>query len=138
MDTSTLSPASAALMLRMHAMPKAFEVVSQLADGTTRTHWVVMENPASVLFPYLRTMYAADVQYIQPWQFGHPEQKKTGLALHKATRLQPTEDVKEFMMTLPVKKRERIWYMSPGPDRQKERARFFPGIAAAMAEQWGE
>lgn len=99
--------------------------------------WVVMENPASVLFPYLRTMYAADVQYIQPWQFGHPEQKKTGLALHNAPRLKPTNDVKEHMMTLPTKERERIWYMSPGPDRQKERARFFPGIADAMAEQWG-
>ena len=27
--------------------------------------------------------------------------------------------------------------MAPGPDRWKERSRFFPGIAAAMAEQWG-
>ncbi len=97
---------------------------------------VVMENPASVLFPALRDK-GADVQYIQPWQFGHPEQKKTGLALHNAPRLKPTKDVREHMMTLPTKERERIWYMSPGPDRQKERARFFPGIADAMAEQWG-
>lgn len=97
---------------------------------------VVMENPASVLFPVLRAK-GADVQYIQPWQFGHPEQKKTGFALHNVPRLKPTNDVKEYMMTLPTKERERIWYMSPGPDRQKERARFFPGIADAMAEQWG-
>jgi hypothetical protein len=28
--------------------------------------------------------------------------------------------------------------MPPGPDRAKERSRFFPGIAAAMADQWGD
>lgn len=45
---------------------------------------VAMENPASVLFPALRK-YEADVQYVQPWMFGHMEQKKTGLALWGAT-----------------------------------------------------
>lgn len=99
--------------------------------------WVVMENPASVLFPALREQRGADVQYIHPWQHGHPEQKKTGLALHKQKRLVESNNVYEHMMTLPTKERERIWYMSPGPDRQKERARFFPGIADAFAEQWG-
>ncbi len=28
--------------------------------------------------------------------------------------------------------------MPPGPNRWRERSRFFPGVAAAMAEQWGE
>jgi len=31
----------------------------------------------------------------------------------------------------------RVWRMPPGPNRQAERSKFFPGIAAAMAEQWG-
>lgn len=31
----------------------------------------------------------------------------------------------------------RVHHMSPGPDRWKERSRFFPGIAEAMADQWG-
>ena len=31
----------------------------------------------------------------------------------------------------------RVHRMPPGPDRARERSRFFPGIAAAMADQWG-
>ena len=97
---------------------------------------VAFENGASVLFPALRAK-GADVQYLHPWQHGHPEQKKTGLALHNLPRITPTNDVYEHMMTLPRKERERIHFMSPSPDRGKERARFFQGIADAMAEQWG-
>jgi hypothetical protein len=41
------------------------------------------------------------------------------------------------MMKLPKKKRERLHYLSPGPNRGKVRSRTFPGIAKAMAEQWG-
>ena len=98
---------------------------------------VAMENPASVLFPALRDRRGADVQYIQPWMFGHMEQKKTGMALHNLPRLEETDNVYEEMMKLPKKERERIFYMSPGPDRGKERARFYEGIAAAMVDQWG-
>lgn len=97
---------------------------------------VAFENGASVLFPALRNK-GADVQYIHPWQHGHPEQKKTGLALRGLPRLKETDNVYEYMMTLPRKERERIHFMSPGPDRGKERARFFRGFAEAMAEQWG-
>ncbi len=96
---------------------------------------VALENPASVIFPILRAD-GADVQYVQPWQHGHPEQKKTGLALHNLPRLVPTRDVYAHMMTLPRAERERVFFMSPGPDRGKERARFFAGFANAMAEQW--
>lgn len=96
---------------------------------------VCFENPASVIFPYLRRL-GATVQYVQPWQFGHPETKKTGLALHNLPPLEPTEDVYDYMMTLPPKERHRIWYMSPGPNRGKDRSTFFPGIARAMAAQW--
>jgi hypothetical protein len=97
---------------------------------------VALENPASVIFPVLRKG-GADVQYIQPWQHGHPEQKKTGLALWNLPRIQPTNDVYEHMMTLPRKERERVFFMSPGEDRGKERARFYPGFANAFADQWG-
>lgn len=98
---------------------------------------VAMENPASVLFPHLREQRGALVQYVQPWQFGHTEQKKTGLALSGLCPLVPTQNVYDEMMQLPRKERERIWYMSPGPDRGRERSRFYAGIAQAMAEQWG-
>jgi hypothetical protein len=98
---------------------------------------VAMENGASVLFPALRKL-GADVQYIHPWQFGHPEQKKTGLALHNLPRLIETNNVYEHMMTLPRVKRERIFFMSPSEDRGLERSRFYPGIADAIAVQWGD
>lgn len=98
---------------------------------------VAVENPASVIFPILRSAYGADVQYIHPWQHGHPEQKKTGFALWNLPRLVETNNVYEHMMTLPKRERERIHYMSPGPNRGHERSRFYAGFAAAMAEQWG-
>ncbi|MGJ3630181.1 hypothetical protein AB5I41_31295 [Sphingomonas sp. MMS24-JH45] len=64
---------------------------------------VALENPASVIFPYLRDVYdcGVDVQYVQPWQHGHPEQKKTGLALFDLPRLTDTDNVYDHMMTLP-------------------------------------
>jgi len=96
---------------------------------------VCLENPTSVIFRILR-QWGADVQYIQPHKFGHPETKKTGIALHKLPRLKPTEDVTEYMLTLPKKERNRIHYMSPGADRGKERSRFYTGFAEAMADQW--
>jgi len=99
--------------------------------------YVVMENPASVLFKALRERRGADVQYVQPYQFGHLEQKKTGLALRGVQRLKETNNVHREMMLLPKAQRERVHYMSPGPNRAKERARFYSGIADAMASQWG-
>lgn len=95
---------------------------------------VALENPASVIFQYLG---ADDVQYVQPWQHGHPEQKKTGLALHNLPRLAETNNVHEQMMALPRSERERIFFMSPSADRGHQRSKFFPGFAAAMADQWG-
>lgn len=97
---------------------------------------VVLENPASVIFPYARK-FGAKIQYIQPWMFGHPEQKRTGLALYGVPPLKPTKNVEEEMKALPRKERERIFYMSPSAVRGKERARFYKGIAKAMATQWG-
>jgi hypothetical protein len=75
-------------------------------------------------------------QVIQPYQFGHMEQKETWLWLHGLSPLDPTKNVYNRMMKLPRKKRERLHYLSPGPNRGKERNRTFMGIAEAMAEQW--
>ena len=98
---------------------------------------VMFENPASVIFPYLRRA-GADVQYVQPWQHGHREQKKTGLALHNLPRLSETKNVYAEMMALPRKERERIFFMSPGANRSRDRSESYPGILAAMANQWGD
>ena len=87
--------------------------------------------------------YAAEIigsratQFVQPWMFGHMEQKATGLHLVNLPKLLPTDNVKEEMMKLPKNKRERLHYLPPGPDRWKERSRTYQGIADAMADQWG-
>ena len=46
-------------------------------------------------------------------------------------------DVKELMKSLPKNQQQRLHYLPPGPDRQRERSKTFQGIADAMAEQWG-
>ena len=75
---------------------------------------------------------------MQPWQHGHPETKTTGLWLRGLPPLMPTDDVREVMAGLSPKERNRIHYMSPGADRGKLRSAAYPGIAAAIADQWGQ
>lgn len=70
-------------------------------------------------------------QWIQPYEYGHAESKRTGLWLKGLPELEPTNIVEGEIA-------QRVHRMPPGPDRWKERSRFFPGIAAAMAKQWGE
>lgn len=77
-------------------------------------------------------------QVIQPWQFGHTESKGTGLWLRGLPPLIGTSDAREAMSVLPKREQHRVHYASPGPDRWKLRSVTFPGIAAAMADQWGQ
>lgn len=91
---------------------------------------IAIENPIPSrvygLPPYTQT--------IQPWMFGHPVQKKTCIWLKGLPELQPTNVVEERQST----KIPGNWFNSGGKERQKNRAKTFPGIAKAMAEQWGE
>lgn len=89
------------------------------------THKAALENPVSVIFKHI----ISPVQYIQPWQFGHGETKKTGFALHNLPELQPTDIVEG--------REQRIWKMAPSPTRKRDRSQTFPGIAKAIVEQWG-
>lgn len=93
---------------------------------------IAIENPICVM----STLYRKPDQIINPWQFGHPEQKKTCLWLKNLPPLKETDNVYEYMMALPEKEKSRIWWLGSG--HAKERSKTFPGIAAAMAEQWGE
>lgn len=95
---------------------------------------IAIENPVSVISSKIRK----PDQIIQPYQFGHMEQKKTCLWLTNLPTLIETENVYEPMMLLPKNQRERNHYMPPSPDRWKERSRTYQGIAEAMAIQWGE
>ena len=86
---------------------------------------IAIENPVSIISSRIRK---AD-QTIQPWQFGHGETKATCLWLKNLPKLKPTNIVSG--------REARVHRMPPGPDRWKERSRSFPGIAQAMAVQWG-
>ena len=86
-----------------------------------------IENPKGQINTYLPKM--PKPQYIQPWQFGHGEQKETGLWKRNLPDLVPTKIVPG--------REQRIWKMGPSENRGKERSRFYPGIADAMAAQWG-
>ena len=90
---------------------------------------VCMENPVGVL-PIKPN------QYIQPYEHGHPESKKTGLWLHNLPKLQPSHDVKAEHDALPRNQRMRLHYLPPSKDRLKIRSKTYTGIAEAMADQW--
>ena len=94
---------------------------------------IAVENPVCIM----STRYRKPDQIIQPYMYGHPEKKKTCLWLKGLPPLTPTNDVREYMKTLPKNKQERVHYLPPSPERAKLRSKTFPGIAAAMAEQWG-
>ena len=72
-------------------------------------------------------------QIIQPYEYGHPYQKKTCLWLKGLPKLKPTDILKQRQST----KIPGNWYNKGGKNRQKNRAKTFQGIADAMADQWG-
>jgi hypothetical protein len=78
------------------------------------------------------------VQFVQPWWFGDPYFKATGFELINLPRLKPTNRlVRPRPGTDEHKAWSRIHRQPPGPDRAKIRSETFPGIALAMASQWG-
>jgi len=86
---------------------------------------IAIENPVSIISSKSRKPN----QVIQPYMFGHGETKATCLWLKNLPLLTPTQIVSG--------REPRIHRMPPGPDRWKERSRTYPGIAVAMADQWG-
>lgn len=96
---------------------------------------VAVENPQPG--SHVSHLIGKPDQYVQPWMFGHPENKKTGLWLKGLPPLVTTEDARRQMNDLPKSQTDRIHRASPGADRWKIRSLTFPGVARAMAEQWG-
>ena len=98
---------------------------------------ICVENPVGSM----STIYRKPDQYIQPWQFGHPQRKRTGLWLKNLPLLIPTniiEPEKPAFIDRQGKPRYFVDSLSPSPERWKIRSRTFLGIAQAMAEQWGK
>jgi len=99
---------------------------------------VVIENPVGIM----SSTYRKPDQIIQPWWFGDPFEKRTCLWLKGVEPLVATNPVQpaprsEYASgrTMPT------WYADawrlPPDERSKARSKTFPGIAKAMAEQWG-
>ena len=102
---------------------KALQFVQDLMDAPIEK--IALENPVSIISSHIRR----PDQYIQPWQHGHGETKKTGLWLKNLPLLKPTNIVDG--------REQKVWLMAPSEDRWKDRSRTYEGIANAMASQWG-
>ena len=107
---------------KLEEQREALDFVRDLLDAPIPM--IALENPVSIISSRIRK----PDQIIQPWQFGHGETKATCLWLKGLPNLTPTDIVSG--------RENRIWRMPTGPDRWRERSRTFPGIAAAMADQW--
>ena len=90
---------------------------------------ICVENPiSSKIFELPK-----HTQTIQPYEYGHPIQKKTCLWIKNLKTLTPTKVMQKPQST----KIAGNWFNKGGKDRQKNRSKFFTGIAKAMADQWG-
>ena len=113
---------------------------------------VVIENPVNILsgdycpkwFPDIAEKYGLPrkpSQYIQPYEYGEPTRKKTGLWIKGLPNLKPTNIVEPELITYKTKdgatRTDTLWHHYTGKGNGKERSKTFIGIAEAMAEQWG-
>lgn len=99
---------------------------------------VAIENPIGVM----STVYRKPDQIIQPYMFGDAERKSTCLWLRGLPLLEPTEIVEPDIYTYKNGKgTDSKWHMEslklPPKERAIYRSKTFPGVARAMAEQWG-
>lgn len=128
---------------RLKLQKEAIEFVKKIWSASVKK--MAIENPVGVL----STKWLKPTQYIQPYWFGDEAQKKTGLWLRGLPPLKPTNIVKpkiihkesyscpEWMYKTGGSKKKYIdhpWHY--GTD-SITRSKTFPGVAAAMAEQWG-
>ena len=88
---------------------------------------VCVENP----IPHCHAELPAYTQLIQPWQFGGNYSKATCFWLRGLRPLVPS------VLTKPEHIEHACHLEPPGPDRQKNRSKTYPGIANAIAAQWG-
>lgn len=89
---------------------------------------MAFENPQPLA--YVMDRIGRYTQKVQPWQFGDAETKGICLWLKNLPPLVPTVHIRPAII------RARVWRMPPGPERKKERSRFFAGISNAIADQW--
>lgn len=90
---------------------------------------VAVENP--VMHCYAREIIGKHTFTVQPWQFGDNVKKRTCFWTRGLANLVPTS----FLDGATAE--PRVHSASPSSDRWKDRSRTYPGLARAMATQWG-
>lgn len=120
---------------RWAALDDAAAFFNLLLDAPVKR--IAVENPIMHKYAKERIGNRKQDQVVQPWMFGHMEQKGTCLWLKNLPLLTATNNVKAEMLLLPDNERQRLHYLPPGPDRWKLRSKTYQGIADAMAAQWG-
>lgn len=96
---------------------------------------IAIENP--IPHCHARALIGDLRPFVQPWWFGDRAFKATGFWLKGLQPLRPTN---KLTPPAPGTAEHREWSfihrMPPGPDREERRSNTFPGVAAAMADQW--
>ena len=97
-----------------------------------------IENPVGIM----SSVWRKPDQVIHPYYFGDPHSKATCLWLNGFQPLRRTHyDVVPQFVTHANGKRDPLWHYEtmrlPAAERAKARSKTFPGIAHAMAAQWG-
>ena len=127
---------------RKHFQEEAVQFFLQIVNADCAK--IAIENPVGVM----SSKYRKPDQIIQPWQYGDEAQKTTCLWLKGLPLLTPTKIVGKGATIANKRKDGRIehrpvwfkqgeaWSMTP-EERRKARSKTFPGIAKAMADQWG-
>lgn len=96
--------------------------------------WAI-ENPIGIM----SRLYRRPDQIVQPWWFGDSARKSTCLWLQGLPKLYATRVVDDggVHVTKSGRRLPRWYNLPPSPDRWKIRSKTWPGMAAAMAAQWG-
>lgn len=110
--------------VRQEKRQEAFEFFMTLYNAPIPR--IAVENPIGVV----STMFRKPDQYVHPWQHGVGETKAIGLWLRNLPEIEPTKFV-------PGRKRA-VLNETDWSDRWRQRARFYPSVARAMAQQWSE
>ena len=99
---------------------------------------IAIENPVGVM----SSKWRKPDQYIEPYMFGDPEKKKTGLWIKGLPLLKPTNIVEPVIIHCKSGANEPRWHIEtmrlPKEERSRVRSQTFPGIAEAMASQWSD
>ena len=117
----------------------AIEFVERIWNAKRCRH-ICIENPIGALSTRSQLKDLKEGEYkqlFQPYEFGERAAKRTCLWLKGLPKLVIDPRASIDPETIPYKELNRLYLMGPSPTRAKERARFWPKVAAQMSAQWG-